>query len=216
MKENKNYKTIATKVTLESFKQFRLVCRRANLSTYEMMQMVIDTLIRLMDGYHAMTDSLERLIRHFENLQGWKSSFNLVNPKSKPSVAEATYYLEDDSGEMKGVRAVLVKTPFMGKAVFTYNINEIAERMFCLVFPELYKRLRMVGAEIESHNVVETISLLIQYHRMSEEDAELGRLFSDDQRANDGRQMTSAPFVRHKTSAPMTIHQPKDLFDDAQ
>lgn len=196
-KDNGRFLTVSTKVDANTWRIFQEMCDRLDLSPYQLLQMVVDTLIRMADDKHNLTPTMETLIHTFENLTGWKDAFNLADPTSDPEIGEATYYLSDKNPKLKGTRAVMVERPFCGTPVFTYNVQRIAERMFCLVFPQMYKRLRGAAVELDTQSVIETIEKLLQEHGENEDDAMLRELFSDNERSEFGRNGVDEPYVRH-------------------
>lgn len=201
---NQNYKSIATKVSEESFDILQAICARKRITPYELLQMVLDTLIRYMDDRHNLTPEMETLIHTFENLEGWQDAFNVSNPDCSPMISEAIYLLCDNGGK-KGVRGVLVRHPFFGNADYTYNIQEQIERIISVLFPQLYKRLRIVGVDVDSKSVVETIENLVQQYMASEDDRALAELFSQNDNSEAGRQMAEAPYKKRHHKSPESM-----------
>lgn len=198
MKPNKNYKNISTKVEEESWELFNRLCEMKGMTPYELVQMVIDTLVRYMDDRHQLSVEMETLINTFENLQGWKQSFNLCDPTAEPQISEATYYLTDTNGQC-GARAVMVSYPFMGQPISTYNVQTIAERMFCIVFPDLYRRLRHVGVTLDTNSVIETVERLVQDSIMKDDERTLATMFGDNDYSEHARKpKVDGPYRRKK------------------
>ena len=194
---NRNYVSIATKVKRETLERFRIICTRMQKAPYEVLQLVVDTLVRYCDEPTSMSPDMEALIHIFEDLAGWKESFNLADPTARPTVSEATYYLTDADGERGGVRGVLVRTPFMGEADYTYNVTAILERCICLLFPSIYRRLRSAASELDTSSAVETIDRLLSDYLAGSDDRTLSSIFSDNRRSEYGRTAVDAPYVRH-------------------
>lgn len=184
--DNENYQTIATKVSANGLAALKLLARRNGCTLYELLQMVCDVLIRYMDDRHNMTPEMDSLLKVFENMEGWGHAFNLADPSARPEVGEATYYLNDKDGSKQGVRAVLVTKPFFGQGQYTYNVQTIVERTFCLLFPQKYKSLRVLGQALGSNTVLETLDKLTQEHEEHEAFAELTRQFEDNDRGEFG------------------------------
>lgn len=181
------YKNISTKVSENSWAAFLRLCEIRNITPYEFLQNTIEVLIRQMDDMHKFDDTTQRVCQMFDEIA--KKSFNLCDPENNIEVQEATYYVDDASGEKHGCRGVLVKHPFFDQAQMTWNENLIAERMFCLLFPKLYRYLRVIGAEEECNNVCETIDILVRdYLKHADPDSEyITSLFSDNRRGDFGQ-----------------------------
>lgn len=210
MNNDSKYINLSTKVNSEVWVRFNQLCNKlpGKPSPYEMIQLVVETLVRYMDDEHQLTPEMETIIHVFESLNGWKDAFNIADPSVKPQVSEATYYLDDAEGKKQGVRAVLVRQPFMGQASYTYNIQTIAERMFCLTFPDLYKRLRRKAVVLNTSSVIHTIEELVQQHGEDEDAQAIREMFSDARRGDFGQTFSEHRYKQTKTKDMNT------LFDD--
>lgn len=194
--EKKGFKNISTKVNEESYRAMTAICAGSGLTVYQFLQMVVDTIIRYKDEAHRLSPELEQVMSVFEHMEGWRDSFNLAESHDHPHVMEATYYI-GESGR-RGCRAVHVNRSYFGDCQQTYNIGDILERTFCLMLPELYRKLRKIGVELGTNSIIQTIMTLIE-DRVQEEDlAELRRQFDDNSRSQTGRTLASAPYRRKK------------------
>ena len=214
---NNEFVTVATKISRESAEILKAICKEKHLTLYDLMQMCCDTLIRYMDDRHQLTPAMETMIHCFESLNGWGKSFNLCDTDTKPEVGEATYFFTDAETYHHGVRAVHVYKPFMGEPVCTYNIQEIFERMFCLLLPQIYRRLRLAGVELDTNSVLETVEVLLQGQSDYEEDRVLGEIFSRAAQDDKGRDaVPSMKYKQHKSKSAYskTFHPDVTLFDN--
>ena len=212
MKENDHYKTVATKLSCEAYARMERLSKKKGLTTYEMIQMVCDTLIRYMDDRHNLTPEMEQAMSIFEHLEGWKNAFNLADTTTQPSITEATYYLRDP--DKKGVRGVHVEIPFMGQWTQTYNIQEILEQTICLLMPERYKRLRLLAVDNNCSSILQLVDMLIDEHSKDADVAVMRQGFEDANRSDYGKKPADAPYKRkhYKTVNDDRLTNPQ-LFD---
>ena len=176
------YEMMQTKVSPQTFRLMNRIAAKKGLSTYEMIQMVIDTLVRYMDDTHNLTPEMEEAMRIFEHMEGWNQAFNLADPTVQHEVGEATYYVQDPDGKRSGVRGVHVTKPFFGKRTETHNIKEILERTFNLLIPERYIQLRRLAVDLECNSILELIDFMLEYHGNDADTAEFRKTFEDCQR----------------------------------
>lgn len=206
------FRVMATKVSNEARESFMKICAAKGMTPYELLQIVIDTLIRYMDDRHNLTPEMEQAMSIFEHLEGWKNAFNLADPTTQPSITEATYYLRDP--DKKGVRGVHVEIPFMGQWTQTYNIQEILEQTICLLMPERYKRLRLLAVDNNCSSILQLIDGLIDEHSKDADLAAMRQGFEDANRSDFGKKPADAPYKRkhYKTVNDDRLTNPQ-IFD---
>ena len=222
MKEEEKYidsedkiRVMATKVSTEARESFVKICQAKGMTPYELLQIVIDTLIRYMDDRHNLTPEMEQAMSIFEHLQGWKDAFNLADPTTRPEITEATYYLRDS--DKKGVRGVHVEMPFMGTWSQTYNIQEILEQTICLLMPERYKRLRLLAVDNNCSSILQLVDMLIDEHSKDADVAVMRQGFEDANRSDYGKKPADSPYKRkhYKTVNDDRLTDPQQtLFDE--
>lgn len=195
--ENTSIVTIATKVSDKAAAALDRIAERKGMTRYELIQMVIDTLIRYMDDRHNLTPEIERAMSLFEHAVGWKDALSLAGPLPPDEIGEATYYMVSHGGRRHGVRAVHVDRPFMGDWQETNNIQHILERTICLLMPERYRRLRSLAVDMDCNSLLELLDVMIDDHSKEEELRELRRDFEDDDRSEYGRKPVKQPYRRH-------------------
>lgn len=210
--QDDRFRVMATKVSAEAREAFTKICAAKGMSPYELLQIVIDTLIRYMDDRHNLTPEMEQAMSIFEHLEGWKDAFNLADPTTQPEITEATYYLRDP--EKKGVRGVHVETPFMGDWGMTYNIQEILEKTINLLMPERYKRLRLLAVDNNCSSILQLVDQLIDEHSKDADVAAMRQGFEDANRSDYGKKPADSPFKRkhYKTVNDYRLTNPQ-LFD---
>lgn len=198
------YKVVSTKVSASAYRSLHQLAKKKGLSVYELMQMVADVLIRYMDDRHNLTPEMEQAMALFEHLEGWKNAFNLADPTTEPEVEEATYFL-GDSGR-HGMRAIHVEKPFFGMWSQTANVQTIMEKTICLLNSELYRKLRVLGVDLGTNNIYETLNHLIEEHTKDQYIAHMREEFEDANRSEWGKVPADSPYKK-------IPHRQMEIFD---
>ena len=189
------YKAIATKVSQQAAAMLDAVCRKNGITLYELLQTICDCAIRYMSDEHRLSNDLQRIMEiFFSELRN--SNFRISDYTQDPGIIEAILILGDR--KHKGNRAVLVEEPFFGNTTENWNEPQQLEAYLSKVMPLLYRRIRMVGAELDTRTAYETIYMLVTQALTNDTIAdELRDMFSDNDRDITGRTMADAPYVRH-------------------
>lgn len=188
------YKNVATKVSPNTYKQLFKLSKRKGISLYDLLQMVCDTLIRYMSDTCNLTPEMEQAMSIFEHMEGWKDAFNLCDPTAEVTVDRAVYFVGDP--KKQGQRAVMVKRPFMGNWTATVNVQDILERMICLMFPERYKRMRTLAVDMRCSSLLELIDRLLDDYIKDEDFKAMRAEFEDADRSDYGRKPVDSPYRR--------------------
>ena len=133
-----------------------------------------------------------------------KFNFNLADPKAKPEIAEATYYMTEKTGK-RGVRVMHVEKPFFGKWTQNFNVQQILERFLCLTFPQLYKRLRFIAVCRECASIFELLTEIVGELEEEERKRELLEDFEDASRGDFGQQPNEHPYRRRHEKSEDTL-----------
>jgi hypothetical protein len=187
MQHNDKYQVLGTKVSPEAWQRLNVLANKKNMSVYELIQMVCDTLLRYMDDRHNLSESMERIMAVFEHAEGWSEAFNLADPSVRREVGEATYFLQDSDGKKRGVRCVHVGKPYFGKRTETCNLQDIIDRTLMLITPERYARLHRLKEEMDCGSLLELIDVLIDLHAGDSDVKELREQFEDCNRHEYGK-----------------------------
>lgn len=210
MTQEGKYEMLQTKVSPEAYRRMKSIERKKGITDYGLIQMVVDTLIRYMDDRHNLTPEMEQAMSIFEHMEGWSNALNLADPTVENIVGEAIYFLYDEEGKKKGVRGVHVVKPFFGNWTEDENIQHIIERVFCLLIPERYRRLRLLAAELGCSSQLELLDYFIDHFSKEADLRELRRDFEDADRAENGRPLAYGQRTRRKK------HQSPDDMDGEQ
>ena len=216
MNEDK-FVTLATKVSRHAAERLGALAQAKGMTIYEVMQMVVDTLIRYMDDRHNLSAEMEQAMSIFEHMVGWADSLNLADPTVQKEVAQAVYIMQDADGKRKGFRATMVSKPFMGIWDETSNVMQIFERLFNVLLPELYMKLFRARILLGCNSVTEVINTLLDAEVIDHMNDDFRKTFEDASRMDNGREYAygnKALSKQHRT--PDSLAQDQRIrFDDS-
>lgn len=198
------FQVINTKISLWSYDRLMRLLKKKKLNFYQFVQNICDCFIRNMDDKHNLTPETEKVMATFEHAIGWEDNFNLADPKAKPEIAEATYYMTEKTGK-RGVRVMHVEKPFFGKWTQNFNVQQILERFLCLTFPQLYKRLRFIAVCRECASIFELLTEIVGELEEEERKRELLEDFEDASRGDFGQQPNEHPYRRRHEKSEDTL-----------
>lgn len=206
------FKSVAGKIRKSAMGRLDHLTESRGLSKYELIQMVIDTLIRYMDDRHNLSYEIEQAMSIFEHMEGWKDAFNLADFSVDFEVQDAIYFIGDP--HKKGVRAVMVSKPFMGLWEQTFNIQQIVEQFFAYIMPERYRRLRMLAVEEDCSSLLEFIDKIIDLYTSNADLKSLREPFEDNDRSDYGKKPVDSPYMRKHHKDIETFEQKRIEFED--
>jgi len=161
MKDEKQNKDnmLQTKVTPEVRAKIMSLCETYGFSVFQFLRMLCDCAVRFMDDRTNQHYELERIMRMFEGLPGWKRSICLADSRQEIEIVEAFYVLAAKGKE--GYRMVHVNRPMMNGDEdgwnATYNVQQILERFIEIFNPQLYKGLRLIAVEMGTGSLYDAI-----------------------------------------------------------
>jgi hypothetical protein len=185
--DNDKFVNLATKVSRHSAERLAALAAAKGMTIYEVMQMCIDTLVRYTDDRHNLTKEMEQAMAIFEHMIGWADALNLADPAVQREVAEAVYILQDPTGEKKGFRAVMVEKPFCGLWTQTANVQTIFDRLFNILFPEMYMKLYRAKIIMGFETVVEVLNGLADADAIAHLNDEFRQEFENAARADNAK-----------------------------
>lgn len=198
------FQVVNTKISLWSYERLMRLLKKKKLNFYQFVQNICDCFIRNMDDKHNLTPETEKVMATFEHAIGWEDNFNIADPKAKPEIAEATYYMTEKTGK-RGVRVVHVEKPFFGKWTQNFNVQQILERFMCLTFPTLYKRLRFIAVCRECASIFELLTEIVGELEEEERKKELLEDFEDANRGDFNQQPHEHPYRRRHEKSNDTL-----------
>lgn len=197
---------LATKVRRSSAELFDRLCRIKGLNKYTVLRMFVEVWNMYADDVHNLSRDMEILMSMFEHAKGWNTSFCLADPITEREIAEAIYIIHAADRDKRGGRAVLVNRPFFGEWTSTQNVQTIMERVFEVLMPELYRRLRALAVDMECSSILELLFKLADEH-CNDADAAMMRKEFEDVRHEYGKA------VEYGQRTKKVRHTDPDLFE---
>lgn len=177
--EKKDLIPIGTKVSPEARDRIKAITDLKGFSEYDMLQMFCDVAIRMMDDRHNLSYDMETLIQLMDGMKDWKTTIRLTDPVDRMKIQEAFYILTEKT--RTGTRCVHVQGDSADMfRTETFNIQEIVERFICQVLPGMYKRLRMLGNDLGTNSVYETLLRIVDDYNTNPDADELRIIFADN------------------------------------
>jgi hypothetical protein len=207
MSEEK-YVVVATKVRKECAELLKRLAKSKGMSLYELSQLVYDFLVRFMSDEHNMTPEMQRLMQMFHSIE-WKNTFTHVDPTARAEVCEEVLILS--APNKKGFRAVKVTKPWCGNMIQTENVNTIVERVIEVCLPEVYRRLRMMCANMGCASIGDLLVTLADADQLEELNTAIRKEFEDNRRDSQGNTVQYGR--RTKKTFMVDTDNPK-LFDN--
>lgn len=179
---------VGTKVSPEARERMKSICQRMGFSEYDMLQMFCDVAIRMMDDQHNLSYHMEQMITLMDGMKDWRSSVRLTDSMEKMDISEAFYVITAQG--RKGTRMVNVQ----GKAqdmfrTEDYNMQTIVERFIEVAVPTVYRRLRLLGVELGTNTLYETLIRVVDDCMINPDVREIQETFAQDD-YHDGKRMS--------------------------
>lgn len=129
------------------------------------------------------------------------------------NVQDAIYFLADE--EHKGERAVMVEKPtFFGQWGQTVNVQKIFESVVCKMFPERYKKLRLLANQWGCNSQLDVLDRLLDNELQGMDNAAIREEFEDCDRSDYGTKPTDHRYKRkHHKSVDTIKFDKKDVPD---
>ena len=216
-KDKSTNKTIQlqTKVSPEVYARLESICKQYGFSIFILLRMLSECIIRYMDDEHNLSEDLNRIMRMFEDIPGWKRSICLAEGLEDMDIVEAFYALR--SSKHNGYRLVHVERPMMtGDAdgwQATYNVQRILERFIELTNPSLYIHLRQLGVDLGTESMLDTLHTLANLYKENPDEKELRVQFENND-WHEGARVHDDTRYQRRHSHSMDFIEQQSLFDN--
>lgn len=197
---NRKYIVKNTKICTSLDQVFDRLCEIKGSDTYHVLQWFAYTFIRASSPLHELSPEIQKLMTLMECEYSWQHAFNLCNPDGL-KVSQVVLILEQQ--KKKGFGAVMVDKPFMDSARQTECVDDIVERMLEVCMPGVWRRLRLLAAEMQCTHLSDLLITMIERQRdINLEDADRAEMtgpgnYTDFGRVYEYGRKTKS--VHHKT-----------------
>ena len=161
--------TVSVKLQASQVELLNAICNALGVNSYQIFQMFFYTLMRASAPMHELSPEIRKIMTLMETDAGWAEAFNMANP-NELDVAQCILILQQK--DKRGFGAVMVDKPFMSEATMTECFDIILERVCEVTMPGIYRRLRLMGAKMECHNLSDVLLTMIDAQTILELDAE--------------------------------------------
>ena len=202
-------------------------CNALEVDIYHLIQWFCYVIVKASAPMHALDPRIQKLMTMLDHDAGWQDAFNLCNPDNL-KVAQVILILEQ-SGH-KGFGAVMIDKPWMGMVPemvsdldphradpqMTENVDDILERVAEVTMSGIYRRLRMMGADLECNNLSDILLTMLDIQDLlnaEERDINEGPQMGDI--AQNGKVLAYGKRTKRKKHyTPDTMPVTGNLFDD--
>lgn len=215
--DNKKFAEMATKISPAAAEVWNEICEARKTNTYHMLQNFIYTMIRAAADFHALNPDIQKILTMLETDAGWQKAFNLCAPNADTRVAQVVLILEQK--DRKGFGAVMIDKPFMGDAQMTECTDEILERVTEVTMPGIYRRVRLLGGQMDCNNLSDVLLTLIERQSNEEIDRQNQQEMQGPGNYTDyGKEYAygKRTKVKHHKSVDMYDRQQRISFSDAE
>ena len=214
-----NLRILNTKVSEDAYARVQDISRRMGMEVYGFQQMAMSCLLKYCDKDRQLDPMLRRMISIYDNFEGWAKATSVAGT-GKKNIIQAIYFMAESGKRTMG--AVMTRQGMMGSETATYNVQDMMEELMRNCFPALYKTLRRIGNQTDTHTLVETIMELAEtYDKENDPDKEfIGQIFSDANRSDWGRTQEMIKYKNHKFKGIEYVKGPNiqqaDLFAEVE
>ena len=158
-KNSSKFEQLGTKIDPAMAEVLNSVCDALQVDVYHLLQWFAYAVIRAASPTHRLDPRIQKLMTLLESEAGWQEAFNMANP-DKLRIAQCILILEQE--KHKGFGAVMVNRPFMDDAQMTECTDEILERVTEVTMPGIYRRVRLLGGQMDCNNLSDVLLTLIE------------------------------------------------------
>ena len=212
--ERLRFEQIGSKIDPAMAEVLDACCDALQVDIYHLMQWFCYVIVRAAAPMHNLDPRIQKLMTMLDRDAGWQTAFNLCNP-DKLKVAQVILILEQEGH--KGFGAVMIDKPFMGALMRqTECVDDILERVCEVTMSGIYRRLRMMGADMECNNLSDILltmldlqDLLNAEERDTSEGPQMGDIAPNGKAVAYGKRTK-----RKKHFTPDNMPTQRTIFDD--
>ena len=170
--KDERFEQLGTKIDPAMAEVLNVCCDAMGVDVYHLLQWFAYTIVKASAPMHNLDPRIQKLMTMLDRDAGWQNAFNLCNP-DKLKVAQVILILEQQGH--KGFGAVMIDKPWMGMVPemvsdldphradpqMTENVDDILERVAEVTMSGIYRRLRMMGADMECNNLSDILLTML-------------------------------------------------------
>ena len=216
MAKNKDerFEQLGTKIDPAMAEVLDACCNAMGVDVYHLLQWFAYTIVKASAPMHSLDPRIQKLMTMLDRDAGWQNAFNLCNP-DRLKVSQVILILEQEGH--KGFGAVMIDKPWMGALMRqTECVDDILERVCEVMMSGIYRRLRMMGADMECNNLSDVLlTMLDAQDILNAEEREASELPGMGDIAPNGRVVAYGKRTKRKKHfTPDTMPTQRTIFDD--
>jgi hypothetical protein len=212
--KDERFEQLGTKIDPSMAEVLNACCDAMGVDVYHLLQWFAYTIVKASAPMHNLDPRIQKLMTMLDRDAGWQNAFNLCNP-DKLKVAQVVLILEQQGH--KGFGAVMIDKPWMGAMMRqTECVDDILERVCEVTMSGIYRRLRVMGADMECNNLSDILLTMLDVQDLlnaEERDAAEGPQMGDI--AQNGKVLAYGKRTKRKKHfTPDTMPTQRTIFDD--
>jgi hypothetical protein len=156
---NQNFEPKGTKISPAMAVVWDAVCEALGTNTYDLIQQFIYAMIRAASEQHDKSPEIQRLLDALDLDPGWQNAINLCAPNGKLNISQMVLIVEQE--DKQGFGMVMLNKPYMGDVTQTENVNLIIERVLEVGLKKIYRKLRMIKADMRVNWLSDVLASMI-------------------------------------------------------
>ena len=211
--KDERFEQLGTKIDPSMAEVLNACCDAMGVDVYHLLQWFAYTIVKASAPMHSLDPRIQKLMTMLDRDAGWQTAFNLCNP-DRLKVAQVILILEQENH--KGFGAVMVDKPFFNEARQTECVDDILERVCEVTMSGIYKRLRLMGADMECNNLSDVLlTMLDAQDILNAEEREASELPGMGDIAPNGRAVAYGKRTKRKKHyTPDTMPTQRTIFED--
>ena len=218
MKEDNSqgFEPQGTKISPAMAVVWNAVCEAMGTDTYHMLQHFIYAMIRAASSQHDKSPEVQKLLDALDLDPGWQNAINLCAPNGKQKIAQMILIVEQEDKE--GFGMYMLNKPFFSDVTQTENVNLIIERVIEVGMKKLYKKLRLIKADMRCQWLSDVMLTMIDAQDiLNAEQADRDEMPGYGMYNDAGRPIEYGKKnkrVHHRTPDSVANQQQRIVFDD--
>ena len=211
--KDERFEQLGTKIDPAMAEVLNACCDAMGVDVYHLLQWFAYVVVKASSDLHALDPRIQKLMVMLDRDAGWQNAFNLCNP-DRLKIAQVVLILEQENH--KGFGAVMVDKPFFNEARQTECVDDILERVCEVTMSGSYRRLRVMGADMECNNLSDILLTMLDVQDLlnaEERDTSEGPQMGDI--APNGRAVAYGKRTKRKKHfTPDTMPTQRTIFED--
>jgi hypothetical protein len=212
--KDERFEQLGTKIDPAMAEVLNACCDAMGVDVYHLLQWFAYTIVKASAPMHNLDPRIQKLMTMLDRDAGWQNAFNLCNP-DKLKVSQVVLILEQQGH--KGFGAVMIDKPWMGAMMRqTECVDDILERVTEVTMSGIYRRLRVMGADMECNNLSDILLTMLDVQDLlNAEEREASELPGMGEIAPNGRAVAYGKRTKRKKHfTPDTMPTQRTIFED--